>query len=108
MEFFHLVDSWAERDEFRIVCKFKLVAVKGEEDFLQPVLLDARRRRLIPSQVKLKVWERDKGKCSICGATDELHFDHIVPFSKGGTSWTAENIQLLCARHNLAKKDRIE
>jgi 5-methylcytosine-specific restriction endonuclease McrA len=29
--------------------------------------------------------------------------DHIVPISKGDTSDTADNIQLLCARHNLVK-----
>jgi 5-methylcytosine-specific restriction endonuclease McrA len=44
----------------------------------------------------------------MCGATDELHFDHILPFARGGTSLTAANVQLLCARHNLAKSDRIE
>ncbi|HNW58938.1 MAG TPA: HNH endonuclease [bacterium] len=44
----------------------------------------------------------------MCGAEDELHFDHIVPFAKGGTSLTAANVQLLYARHNLAKRDRIE
>ncbi|MAV82857.1 MAG: restriction endonuclease, partial [Pelagibacteraceae bacterium] len=27
--------------------------------------------------------------------------------SKGGTSESAENIQLLCARHNLQKSDKI-
>jgi len=43
-----------------------------------------------------------------CGASDELHFDHIVPYSKGGSSELAANIQLLCARHNLQKSDRIE
>ena len=37
------------------------------------------RRRLIPTAVKLEVWRRDSGKCAICGATDELHFDHVVP-----------------------------
>ena len=105
---FHLIDAWTEHDEFRSVCRFKLVAVDGEEDFQQPVRLDAERRRIIPSQVKLEVWTRDGGKCSICGATDELHFDHILPFSKGGTSLVAANVQLLCARHNLAKRDRIE
>ena len=105
---FHLVDSWLERDEFRMVCKFKLVAVEGDDDFTQPVHVDAVRRRLIPPAVKLEVWRRDGGKCSICGATDELHFDHILPFVKGGTSLTAANVQLLCARHNLAKSDRIE
>lgn len=105
---FHLVDAWIERDTYRTVCKFKLIAVEGDDDFAQPVRLNADRRRVIPTHVKLEVWQRDNGKCALCGATDELHFDHILPFSKGGTSLTAANIQLLCARHNLAKRDRIE
>ena len=105
---FHLVDSWTEQDDHRSVFKFRLVAVEGEEDLSQPVHLNAERRRLIPTQVKLDVWKRDNGKCVICGATDELHFDHILPFSKGGTSLTADNVQLLCARHNLQKHDHIE
>ena len=104
----HLADSWQEKDEHRLVFKFRLVAVEGEEDFAQPARLDAQRRRVIPTTVKLQVWKRDGGKCAICGATDELHFDHIVPFSKGGTSLTEANVQLLCARHNLAKHYRIE
>ncbi len=105
---FHLTDSWQERDEHRAVFKFRLLAVEGEEDFVQPARLDAQRRRIIPTTVKLEVWKRDGGKCAICGNVDELHFDHIVPFSRGGTSLAAANIQLLCARHNLAKHDRIE
>jgi hypothetical protein len=104
---FHLVDSWLERDEQRVVFRFKLIAVEGEEDLDQPVRLNAEHRRIIPTRVKLEVWKRDAGKCSICGAVDELHFDHIVPYSKGGTSITAANIQLLCARHNLEKRDHI-
>jgi hypothetical protein len=74
----------------------------------RPVELRGVQRRRIPTLVKLEVWKRDRGRCTICGATDELHFDHIVPFLKGGASSTADNIQLLCARHNLAKHDRIE
>jgi hypothetical protein len=105
---FHLVDSWLEQDELRVVCKFKLIAVEGEEDLAQPTRVNAGRRRVIPTSVKLEVWKRDGGKCSLCGSADELHFDHILPFAKGGTSLTAENVQLLCARHNLAKSDRIE
>jgi 5-methylcytosine-specific restriction endonuclease McrA len=84
------------------------VAVEGDEDLSLPVRLQAERRRIIPSRVKLEVWQRDGGKCAICGSEDELHFDHILPFSKGGTSETAANVQLLCARHNLAKSARIE
>ena len=46
---FHLVDAWHERDEHRAVYKFKLVAVEGDEDFAQPVHMDAERRRIIPT-----------------------------------------------------------
>src|SRR5438105_812310 len=69
---------------------------------------EGERRRIIPTSVKLEVWKRDGGKCVSCGATDELHFDHIIPFSRGGTSMTSRNVQLLCARHNLEKKDKIQ
>jgi hypothetical protein len=64
--------------------------------------------QIIPSTVKLEVWKRDDGKCVLCGAADNLHYDHDVPYSKGGSSLTARNIRLLCARHNLAKSDKIE
>jgi hypothetical protein len=105
---FHLVDSWKEQDDPRAVFKFRLVAVVGEDDFDLPALAIAERRRIIPTSVKLEVWKRDQGKCAVCGAVDDLHFDHVLPFSKGGTSLTSENVQVLCARHNLEKRDRIE
>ena len=105
---FELVNSWVEHDGVRNVFKFELVAVEDEVDEAHPVQAHSHRRRVIPTHVKLEVWKRDRGKCVICGATDELHFDHIIPYSKGGTSLTADNIQLLCARHNIAKRDKIE
>lgn len=54
-----------------------------------------------PSTRRL-VWRRDEGRCHHCGSTEELHFDHIVPRSLGG-SGTAANVELLCRRCNLAK-----
>jgi hypothetical protein len=104
---FHLVDSWQESDGRRQVCKFKLVAVDGEDDDSQPLPLPPKPQRSIPRAIKMTVWKRDGGKCVICGGTDKLHFDHIVPISRGGTSNTADNIQLLCARHNLSKGARL-
>jgi HNH endonuclease len=104
---FHLVDAWTERDADRVVFKFKLEAVEGEEDLSLPAPDRPAPRRIIPTSVKLEVWKRDGGKCVVCGANDELHFDHDVPFSRGGTSMTAANVQLLCARHNLEKHDAI-
>ncbi len=64
--------------------------------------------RQIPSSVKQQVYKRDRGQCVQCGATDQLHFDHDFPFSKGGTSILPENVRILCARHNLAKSANIE
>lgn len=104
---FHLVDSWIEFDGKRNVFRFKLIAVQGEEDFDTPPVSTPIRRRIIPTAVKISVWKRDGGKCVICGATDELHFDHDLPWAKGGTSITSENVQLLCTRHNLEKSDNI-
>ena len=66
------------------------------------------RTRIIPSEIKKIVWERDKGRCVICGSSDELHFDHDLPYSKGGTSITSDNVRILCARHNLQKSNKIE
>lgn len=104
---FHLVDSWREPDGTRLVFKFKMSAVEEEVPASSASTILPQPRRLIPTHVKLEVWKRDRGRCVKCGSTDELHFDHIIPFSKGGTSLTADNIQLLCARHNLEKSDSL-
>ena len=104
---FHLIDSWVEHNGKRQVFKFKLIAVEGEEDFSLPVPQYTEHRRIIPTPIKIEVWARDKGRCVMCGAKDELHFDHVLPYSKGGTSIKAENVQLLCVRHNLEKSNKI-
>ncbi len=44
----------------------------------------------------------------MCGVTDDLHFDNIITYSKDSASIVVENDQLLCARHNLLKRDKIE
>jgi hypothetical protein len=108
--FFKLIDSWVENDGIRNVFKFKMVAIDDEFDYKNELRTDKKpvqHRRIIPAKVKQEVWKRDHGRCVDCGATEELHFDHIIPYSKGGTSIMAENIQLLCARCNLEKRDRI-
>lgn len=104
---FQLVDSWREPDGGRSVFKFRLVAVADVPKASGGTPSAGPRRRVIPTGVKLEVWRRDRGRCVVCGATDELHFDHIIPFSRGGTSLTADNVQLLCARHNLEKGDSL-
>jgi len=108
--YFELVDAWQENDGCRNVFKFRLKAVESAQEELgatDPNIVLSR-SRMIPSAVKQAVWERDNGACTMCGAKDELHFDHIIPYSKGGSSMVVANIQLLCARHNLDKSAKIE
>jgi hypothetical protein len=62
--------------------------------------------RTISQEVKDLVWNRDGGKCAQCGSNVKLEFDHIIPFSKGGSN-TYRNIQLLCERCNRKKTDKI-
>lgn len=108
---FELIDCWTEQSGGRKVFKFKL-RYAGVDEGNRPVVAPTPEEddRLVPSWVKLEVWKRDKGRCAYpsCGATSGLHFDHIIPYSKGGSSKDPANIQILCGRHNLAKRDRIE
>jgi len=105
---FELIDAWQETVNRRRVFKFKLRLAGQDEEIPRQGPVDLEHDRLIPMSVKQFVWKRDKGRCVKCGSPDNLHFDHVIPYSKGGSSLVAENIQLLCARHNLAKRDRIE
>jgi|SRR5215218_815703 len=63
------------------------------------------RSRYIPNDVKAEAMRRDGGRCRKCGSTKELHFDHIIPYSRGGTN-DVGNIQVLCGRCNRRKSNR--
>ncbi len=103
---FDLTNAYTEVNRNRKVFKFVLQpSINAELE--DPTDIYYSHERMIPSQVKVAVWKRDHGICVTCGASDGLHYDHIIPFSKGGRSDDARNVQLLCARHNLAKSDKI-
>lgn len=104
--YFDLVDFKQEFDGGRRVYRFVLkLSERKEEDSRA---LDIKHTRLIPSEIKKEVWKRDGGKCVMCGEAKNLHFDHDLPFSKGGTSLSSKNVRLLCLKHNLQKSDKIE
>jgi hypothetical protein len=107
---FDLVGAKMESDGKRKVCVFELRLVEGTveiEDEDRDLVLSP--GRLIPTSVKLTVLKRDRGRCAYpgCSATTNLHFDHILPYSKGGSSTNVDNVQLLCQRHNLEKSSNI-
>lgn len=111
---FDLVDSAIDKSSGRRVFKFTLTVSNAETERVVESSESGERiaitddDRIIPSWVKLEVWKRDKGRCIKCGAQDHLHFDHVIPYVRGGSSKDPANIQILCLRHNLLKRDRIE
>lgn len=61
-----------------------------------------RNSRVIPQNVKIQVSVRDQGECVQCGSSEDLHYDHKIPWSRGGAN-TVNNIQLLCGPCNRRK-----
>lgn len=54
---------------------------------------------------KLAAYERQEHKCNLCGEEfefEEMHGDHIIPWSKGGKT-VPENCQMLCRDCNIKK-----
>ena len=92
---------------YPLVVKPELEPMKGKtkKKSITPGEHDARSRR-ISQEVKDQVWNRDGGKCVECGSNENLEFDHIIPFSKGGAN-TYRNLQLLCESCNRSKSDSI-
>ncbi len=79
------------------------------------------RRRLLQKGVRVEkvyrrvVWERDKGRCGLCGEMVDWDvkypdprspsIDHIVPISKGGVH-SYDNVQITHLRCNVGKGNR--
>lgn len=62
--------------------------------------------RQIPPDTRMEVYARDHGRCSNCETRDNIQYDHIIPFSWGGSN-SPENLQLLCKRCNLIKSSNL-
>lgn len=103
--YFGLIDAKIVVDGNRKVFKFYLIPIKFTS--IHKKIEELPFNRVIPTHVKLEVWQRDGGKCVKCKSNVNLHFDHDLPYSKGGTSLTAKNIRLLCMKCNLTKSSKI-
>ncbi len=72
----------------------------------------SRNPRYIPNAVKLKVWERDGGRCTFtsesghrCESRTQIEYDHVVPVARGGMA-TFANLRLRCRAHNQYEAER--
>lgn len=69
-----------------------------------PAPLAAPYRRAPGTSLRRQILDRD-GACVHCGSTENLHIDHIEPFSRGGLT-VLENLQVLCRTCNSRKSNR--
>jgi len=61
--------------------------------------------RTIPRDVMMRVVRRDNNQCQLCGEVlrdSDIEFDHIIPFSKGGTT-EEQNLRVTCLDCNRTK-----
>jgi hypothetical protein len=82
--------------------------------FMAEYITETKSRRIhsrrILREVMLKVVRRDGLMCQRCGELvrdDEVEFDHLIPFSKGGCS-SVENLRVVHRRCNRKKKASLE
>jgi hypothetical protein len=69
------------------------------------VPVTGRKRAPISRSKIIEVMLKSEGKCVACGSQTELQVDHIMPHSRGGSD-KVENLQMLCKRCNLEKRDK--
>lgn len=66
--------------------------------------------RSISRPTQFRVLKRENQICRACNlpvADDDIQFDHIIPWSKGGSS-DEHNVQLYCSKCNRKKSDKFE
>jgi|SRR6266542_1525990 len=87
-------------DNDNIIILYERVKAAAEKHYRQTITYAELLRLLINSPLK----------CVYCGKTPpevKLHIDHSFPSSKGGSS-KFENLQFLCAEHNLRKSNKLQ
>ena len=72
--------------------------------YLRP-FTKSRQRRRIPNSTRALVLAQAGFKCQRCGSPHNLHVDHVVPHSWGGSDGI-HNLQVLCAKCNRTKSNR--
>ena len=102
-----------EAEIARLIADDEVQTVKGIYEYL--FTGDPRHLSLREFDLKTKrmVYEKQKHRCVYCEregdmaeyAFEDMHADHIRPWSKGGKT-VEENCQMLCKKHNEKKSDK--
>lgn len=100
-----------------IELEYKIQRLMGDEDVTRKsgiyeyILYNNERAlsiRTFDDRTKHEIYEAQGHKCAICGEEfeyNEMHGDHIIPWSNGGHT-VKENCQMLCRDCNLKKSNK--
>lgn len=81
-----------------------LIKADGEMSVLDFGFGFSRRRVSRWEVLRSQVFERDGWRCVYCGSGENLHCDHVIPASRGGSSEIG-NLATACRPCNLSKHD---
>ncbi len=100
-----LDSAWLESETQRLIHDDDVSNQKG----IYPYLLTGEEKHLniraFTDGMKQRVYERQEGKCKICGKTfdiSDMEADHKTPWSEGGKT-EQDNCQMLCRKCNREK-----
>jgi hypothetical protein len=92
----------------QLITKIKLISTMKKFYLILSLILFSfgsfAQSRYISETTKKIVFTRDAGICQCCSSSENLEFDHIMPYSCGGSS-DVSNIQLLCLKCNRSKSN---
>lgn len=95
----------------KLVAKYMVDSDVQKKSGIYEYVLDGDERHLdireFDDNIKREVYEKQNGICKKCGKhfeIEQMHADHINPWSKGGRT-IAENCQMLCADCNRRKSN---
>lgn len=83
--------------------KVGLVTRRQAERFHREFRKLMARQHYVNADLREAVLERDGRKCLLCGATEDLEMDHIIPLTMKGKT-EIENLQTLCRRCHRTEK----
>lgn len=95
----------SENDQNQKIEKIEPEENNYETTLENEIIFKHKTKRIPSERLKVQVLMRDGNKCRLCGIIvtgENIHFDHIKAWSKGGET-VLENLQVLCEKHNLAK-----
>ena len=109
----NLEDSvWALRNALCVIFDGRLGRANPSKYVKDFIRKNSRTKRVkLQPSLRFKILHRDQYRCQACGATAangaELHVDHILPVSKGGTN-NESNLRVLCSECNIGRGNRYD